>query len=481
MRLIIGTGKINTIQRIIKNTLSLLIGNALSTFLGFVAVVYLARVLGPGTFGIINFAIALVSFFIFIANMGLPLVATRGIARDKKKINEYLSTILTLRLCLAALSFGLLLLMTFFFIKSPEEQYLIVLYGLELIPSALFLGWAFQGLERMEYIGIGRILGSGIYLGLVLWLIKNQNQLLLIPFFQIADKLIVAGILFFIFSRYFGKPSFCFNSGSLIILFKRALPIGLTSFLSLIIYYLDTVMLGLMKSNEEVGYYNAAYKIVFLLVMIISTYHDSVFPIISNYYKNSLDSFKRFQSYSTKMMITFALPLGVAGTILARKIIIIIYGVEYSRATIALQILIWACALIFINTAFSRGLFASDREKECLKIVTMQAAIAIVLNFILIPPLGLVGASVATVIGEICGLLMYYRKLGKIINLSIDNYILKLLFASVVMGLFLLISFDWNFFALMIAGVSIFLAILYLIKGITIEEIRFLKNAIYRE
>lgn len=470
----------NTIQRIIKNTLSLLIGNVISTFLGFVAVVYLARVLGPGPFGKINFAIAVVAYFILMANMGLPLVGTRGIARDKEKINEYLSSILTLRLCLAALSFGLLLLMTFFLIKPPETKYLIILYGLELIPSALFLGWAFQGIERMEYIALGRILGGGVYLGLVLWLIKSPNQLLLIPCFQIADRLMVAGVLIFIFARLFGKPRFGFSPGSLISLFRQALPIGLTSFFSVIIYYLDTVMLGFMKSNEEVGYYNAAYKIILLLVMVITTYHDSVFPVISNYYKNSLNSFKKLQSYTTKLMVTFALPLGVAGTILARKLINVIYGFEYGRATIALQILIWACALIFINTAYSRGLFATNRQKECLEIVSMQAVIAIILNFILIPPLGLVGASVATVLGETCGLLMYYRALGKIINLSIDNYIFKPLFASVIMGLFLWISFDWNLLVLVIGGLSIFLAILYLTKGITVEEIRLLKKAISR-
>jgi len=472
--------KLNTIQRIIKNTLSLLIGNVISNFLGFVAIVYLARVLGPGFFGKINFAIAIVAYFIFIANMGLPLVGTRGIARDKEKTNDYLSAILTLRLCLAALSFGLLLLITFFLIKPLETKYLIIIYGLELIPSALFLGWAFQGIERMEYIGLGRILGGGVYLGLVLWLIKSPEQLLLVPCFQVADRLIVAGMLIFIFSRLFSKPRFGLSSVSLKSIFRQALPIGLTGFLSVIIYYLDTVMLGFMKSNEEVGYYNAAYKIILLLVMIITTYHDSVFPVISNYYKNSLDSFKKLQSYTTKLMVTFALPLGVGGTILARKLINVIYGVEYGRATIALQILIWACALIFINTAYSRGLFATNREKECLKIVTMQAVIAIILNFILIPPLGLVGASVATVLGETCGLLMYYRALGKIINLSIHNYIFKPLFASVIMGLFLWISFDWNLFLLVIGGVSIFLAILYLTKGINIEEIRLLKKAISR-
>ncbi len=107
----------NTAQRIVKNTFSLLFSSIFAQFISFFVVVYLARILGPGDFGKISFAITITIYFTLIINLGLPLLGTREIARDREKINDYLNNILTMRLCLAALSFGLLLLMTFFLNK----------------------------------------------------------------------------------------------------------------------------------------------------------------------------------------------------------------------------------------------------------------------------------------------------------------------------------------------------------------------------
>jgi len=216
----------NTAQRIIKNTFSLLFAAIIAQFLGLIAIVYLARILGPEDFGKINFAIAIITYFTLIANLGLPLLGTREIAREREKIADYLNNILTMRLCLAGLSFSLLLLMIYFLNKPVEIKYLIILYGLGLIPSALLLDWLFQGIERMEYIALGRILGGVIYLGFVLWFIKSRDQLLLIPCFSIAGGLFSAGLLFSIFIKNFGKPRLKFDFISWENLLRQALPIG---------------------------------------------------------------------------------------------------------------------------------------------------------------------------------------------------------------------------------------------------------------
>lgn len=60
----------NTAQRIIKNTVSLLTGSVIARLLGFVVIVYLARILGPGSFGKISFVMAIVTYFILIADVG---------------------------------------------------------------------------------------------------------------------------------------------------------------------------------------------------------------------------------------------------------------------------------------------------------------------------------------------------------------------------------------------------------------------------
>ncbi|MCK4649187.1 flippase [bacterium] len=470
----------NTAQRILKNLLSLLSAGIVTNLLGFMAIVYLARVLGPGDFGKINFAFAIVIYFTLIANLGLPLLGTREVARDRRKVKDYTGNILTLRLCLAFLGFGLLLLMAFFLNKPPEIKYLIILYGLGLIPSALLLDWAFQGVEKMEYIGLGRILSSGIYLALVLGFIKSSEQLLLIPCFQIVGSLLVAGLLFFIFIKNFGKPRFRFDLSPWKGLLKAALPIGFSLFMVQVFYNIDTVMLGFMRTNEEVGYYNAAYKIILTLIMAMGAYHDTIFPIISDYYKTSLVSLKKILSYTSKLMVTASLPLAVGGTILARPIMNLLYGTRYESGIVAFQILIWMVVIIWVNTIYSRGLLACDRQNKYAIAVTVGAISNIILNFLLIPPLGLKGAAIATLVTEGVLFLIYYVEFSKIIKVQFKSYILRPLIAALIMGAFLQWNIEWNIFLLIVTGVSIYLGFLYFMKGITREEISIIQRAISR-
>lgn len=472
---------LNTAQRIVKNTFSLLFSGIISQAIGFVVIVYLARVLNPDNFGKISFALAIITYFSLITNLGLPLLGTREIARDKKKIGEYLGNILTMRLCLAFLSFGLLLLITYFLNKPLEIKYLIILYGLGLIPSALLLDWVFQGLEKMEYIGLGRILSRLIYAVLVLSFIKGQKQLLLIPCIAVASNLLVTGFLFFIFIKNFGKLKLKFNIIFWKNLVHQALPLGISIIMIQIIYNIDMVMLGFMRTDIEVGYYSAAYKIILVLISIGAFYFDAIFPVISNYYKTSLDSLKKLQSYTAKLIVSIVIPLGVGGTILARPIMNLLYGPKYSEGIIVFQILIWVMALICINSIYARGMWACNKQNEFLKIVFFQGLSNIGLNLFLIPSFGIVGAAIATVLAEILGFFFYYREFNKTVSVPIYHYIVRPLLASIIMALFLqwgLNVLNLSVFLLIFAGTIIYFVFLFLMKGISNEEIELIRSNI---
>jgi O-antigen/teichoic acid export membrane protein len=470
-----------TAKRIAKNTFSLLFSGIVTQLLGFFVMVYLARILGPGNFGKINFAIAIISYFALISNLGLPLLGTREIARNREKTNDFLNGILTLRLYLVALSFGLLFLITILLDKPLEIKYLIILYGLGLVPSALLLDWAFQGVEKMEYIGLGAIFSSGINLGLVLYFIKSPEQLLLIPCFQIAGGLFAAGFLFFIFVKSFGKPRLKFDWISWKDLLRQALPLGICIVMIQIIYNIDTVMLGFMRSNAEIGYYNAAYKIILSLIMVGAVYFDAIFPITSNYYKTSLDLLKKLQSYTAKLMVTIAFPMAVGGTILAKPIMNLLYGSKYNNGIIAFQFLIWVAALIYINMIYARGMWACNKQNEYLKIVISQAMANIGLNLVLIPSFGIVGAAVATLAAEGIGLVLYSREFNRIIHVPFHIHLIRPALASLPMLLFFLWMLkraNLNLILLIMSGTFIYFLFLYLMKGITKEEITIVKNIV---
>lgn len=464
-----------TAQRILKNIASLLFSGIIAQVIAFAAVVYLARILGPGDFGEINFAIAIVSYFTLIADLGLPLLGTREVARDRSNIDYYLGNILTIRLCLAVLGFAFVLLFVTVLNRSLETKLLIILYGIGLFPFSLLLDWVFQGIERMEYIGLGRVAGSVIYTVLVLLFINNSTRLLLIPCFQVASSFFVTGLLIVIYVKACNIPRLNLDFTPWKKFLQQAMPLGISIILIQIIYNIDTIMLGFMKGNMEVGYYNAAYKIILPLIMIGAAYFDAIFPVMSNYYATSLDSLRKLQSYTVKLMVTISLPMAAGGTILAKPIMDLVYGPTYNDGILTFQILIWVPALICLNMIYARGMWACNKQNAYLKIVTGQGVTNIGLNFTLIPSLGIQGAAISTVAAECLGFLFYYRGFNKVVYAPIHNVILKPLIAAIAMAMFLRLGKDLAVFILIPGGMLIYTIALYFMKGITVADVRLIK------
>ena len=109
-----------TNNRILKNfsflTIALLVGQGCS----FAALIYLARVLGATNFGKINFALAILNYFILFTTMGMPVLGAREVARDKSSINKFVSNIITIQLVLSLISFALIVAISLLIDKPTD-------------------------------------------------------------------------------------------------------------------------------------------------------------------------------------------------------------------------------------------------------------------------------------------------------------------------------------------------------------------------
>lgn len=466
-------------RRIAENTLSLFLSGVLAQFLGFCAIVYAARILGPEGFGKMTFATAVIIYFTMATNIGLPLLGTREIARDHSLIHDYVGNILIMRLFLAMLCFLAILFLSMAISAPVEVRYLIALYGLSLFPSALMLDWAFQGLEKMKYMGLGRVMSVGIYTISLNFFVKGPDQLLYIPCLQAVSSLITASCLIFLFNIVARRPTLEVSLGSWKSLLARALPFGASIVMVQVFYYVDSVMLGVITNYDSVGYYNAATKIVFLCTIAGGAYFDAVYPVASQLYQESKASLLQLQRRTVKMAVAFAVPLAVGGVILARQLMELIYGPTYSHGTVAFQILIWFGAANYVNMAYSRALWACDKQNTFLKIVTIQALVNIFLNLIFIPLFGMIGAAISTTAVEIIGLALGYIAFSRILSVPLSPYCLKPVLASLAMASYLCIGLfrlDLAFPALLCGGIVFYFIALYLLGGIDRQELDVLKG-----
>ena len=448
--------------------------------ISFFIIIYLARVLGAADFGKISFAQTLILYFMLITNLGLDTLGVREIARGKDNIVNYTGNIITLKLFLAIFSFCLMLVFVNFIHKSFQVKYLIIFYGFSLFPSALLLEWFFRGVERMEFIGISRILGKLPYALLVVFLVKSSKQLLLIPYLSLSGSLIAIGFLIYIFTKQYGKFKLVFNLSRWKSLIRQALPIGASSIMIQIYYNFDIVMLGFMKGDKVVGCYNAAYRVILFAWMFFPLFIHAIFPLMSRYYKESQEKLKILISSSTRLLSIIGLPLGVGGTILAKPIMRLLYGEGFDNGIIAFQILIWSVVIICLRCTYEQSFLACDKEKRYMFGVMSGALTNIGLNLILIPFFGLKGAAVATVISEFVFslyLFFYFRIVSKV---KIISYCLKPFIAAILMGFIVYYVRNLNLFLSMSMGIISYFIFILLLKGITFKEISELKKQIVK-
>ncbi len=472
-----------TVRRAAKNFLSLSVAQIISRAVLFLVTIYLARTLGAAGFGRMRFAWAIVLYFMLITNLGLITLGVREVARNKDRIDNYVGNILSLRIVLALLSFFLLLAFVALIDKTTEVKCLIIFYGFYLFSYALLLEWLFQGVEKMGSVGISRILDKLLYGGLVFLLVKDAKQIMVVPWLWFGGGLLASGFLICIFIRQFGRQKLKFDFPFWKSMLRRALPMG-TAFIMIQIYYhFGTVMLGFMKSDEVVGWYSAAYAIIFFIWGFIPIFVNVIFPLMSKYYKQSKKKLQLLISSATKLMSILALPLGIGGTILAKPIMIFLYREQfyvekYINGVIPFQILIWAVVIISIRCSYEQSFLACDREKRYLLGVIVGASTNVILNLILIPYFSLKGAAIATLISEFIFSLYMFSYFQIVSRIKMIKYFLKPFLAASFMGFLLYYLKNLNLFLSILMGITVYLIAILLLKGITWGELMKLKRQI---
>ena len=473
----------NTVQRIAKNTGVLLVSQIASYIMGFFFIMYTARYLGAAGFGILSFALAFTGIFGVFSDLGLSTLTVREVARDKSLASKYLGNIAVMKVILVVITFGLIAI-TINLLGYPEQTIKVVyLVALSIIFSAfsqMFYS-IFQAYEKMEYQSVGHILSSALMLSGALFAISQGFSVVGFASIYFLVSAIALGYSFVVCVWKFVAPKIEIDWSFLKPTIKEALPFGLSGIFITIYYWIDTVMLSLMVSNanEVIGWYNAAYRLVLVLLFIPSILNIAIFPAMSRFYVSSEDSLRfAYEKYFGYMAIV-GIPIGVGTTLLAGRIILLIFDVEYINSIIALQILVWSSVFIFLSGAFGRLLESSNRQMTITKITGICAVENIVLNLLVIPKFSYIGASVTTVITEFTALILCIILSSKIgYGISKNNLldISKVLVASLLMGIIIVHLKDLNLLILVLLSATFYFIVLYLFRVFKEEDIKLLKE-----
>ncbi len=175
-------------------------------------------------------------------------------------------------------------------------------------------------------------------------------------------------------------------------------PLALVAIFSTIYNQIDSTMMGYFKQIIQVGWYNAASKIIKIALIPAVLISQSFYPALSLAFKESKERLQKIWNYQMESSILLAIPLITGGIVLASKIIDFIYDPRYLPSVLAFQILIIMAGIIFLYYPFTQVLIASNQQRKVFWAVFGGVIINIILNLILIPKFSLYGAAIATVI-----------------------------------------------------------------------------------
>ncbi|WP_286049183.1 flippase [Faecalibaculum rodentium] len=385
---------------------------------------YVSRVLGPTGTGAVAMGTSLVSYFTMVAMLGVPTYGIRACAQvrdDKKRLSKTVQELLIINLIMALVSYIAFFILLWLVPAFREESTLYTICSAAIILNVIGVNWVYQALEEYSYITFVSVLFKALGLGLMFLLVRNAGDVLWFGFVTVVSSFGSAVFNFLRLRKLIDlHPCGHWN-------FRRHLyPIFTFFFMSVattVYTNLDTVMLGVMKNNEVVGYYNAAIKIKTILVTLVTSLGTVLLPRLSYYYEQGKE--KEFLSLVSKafsFVLLFSIPCCIYFSVYAKPVVEFLSGPGYLPAVAPMIILM--PTILFIGLSNITGiqvLVPTGRETLVLRSVILGAVVDFLLNLILIPLLGASGAAIGTLCAEFAVTLLQFWYLRKLLTTIIRS------------------------------------------------------------
>ena len=162
----------------------------------------------------------------------------------------------------------------------------------------------------------------------------------------------------------------------------------------------DRIMIKLMLSDADTGYYSAAVACAGMTSFIFGAIIDSARPTIFESRNQSDDVFDKNIVRLYSIVIYFALAQSIIIALLSRIIVNILYGGQFIPTVDALRIVVWYTTFSYIGSVRNIWILAENKQKY-LWIINLSGALAnVIMNFILIPSIGINGAALASLLTQ---------------------------------------------------------------------------------
>ena len=368
---------------------------------GLLIGVWIARYLGPEQFGLLNFTAALIGLFGALAAMGLQGIVVRDIVQNPACREDTLGSAAVLQLLGGAAAYTLLLATVFYLRPQDVLSQLVaaILGAVVLLKAFEVVGYWFESQVQSKYTVWVQNAAFLIFAGIKAVLILTGASLISFAWAILAEAFVVALAMTLALHR-FGPPltSLRISYRRCCTLLKAGWPLMLSSIAVMIYMKIDQIMIGQMLGNDAVGIYSAAVRISEIWYFIATAVAASVLPSILEAKKNNEAQYRQRLQALFDLMTWIAIIVALPVTFFATPLVTMLFGADYSEAGGVLAIHVWATVFVFLGVAGGNWFLAENQQLISLQRTALGAAVNVLLNIVLIPMLGVVGAAWATLI-----------------------------------------------------------------------------------
>jgi PST family polysaccharide transporter len=396
--------------RIVENMGWLTLDKVVRMGVGLVIGIFVARHLGPEMFGALSFALAFVGIFAPIAGLGLREIVVRDLVSEPAQEAAILGTATALR-ALAGIAAYALIVAAIFLLRPDDAliKAMVMIVGVTVVVQTgeLAAFW-FEARVQSKYTVFAGLLSFLAGTAVRIVLLLQEAPVIAFAIIALVEAALATIALLFVFYRngpgFSGLGPHVARAGQLL---KDSWPLFLSGIAIVIYMRIDQVMLGQMFDDKAVGVYSVAVRIseVWYFLPVIIT--ASLFPtIIATRKRNEAEYYAQLQRLFD-LMVWLAIGIALPMMLLATPLVTLLFGPAYDKAGAVLAVHIWTWVFVFLGVASSKWFVVENRQLLSLQRTLLGALLNVVLNLVLIPRYGAIGAAWATLFAQAAAALVF--------------------------------------------------------------------------
>ena len=373
-----------------------------SAVLLLVLLVIAGRWLSIEDYGRFQYALGLATIVETIMDIGLGPVTVRMVARDKAGAARLFRNVLGLKLVWVALGLIVLAVVAPILRSDPVVVRVCYLIGVSSAVRSYLLTTRglLQGLDRFDIEALLVVCDRMLLLvtGAGVLLAGHGIQALALAF--VASRVTMLVVVMALVGRFLGPIAPRVDRAAWRELQSAALPLGFFMIALNTYTYIDTVILGVMRSDTEVGWYTASYRVYEGLTYAPSILAAVLTPRLSYLFVSDRQAHGNLLRKVLLAAVALGVVLGGLGALFASPILTTVFGVAYAPGTAPLQILAGGSLFVFSTWILHAAAISTNLDRRLLITTVVGLASNVALNLVLIPRWGISGAAWATVIAE---------------------------------------------------------------------------------